>query len=136
MGIPTTEQIDAAVPPSGTPNRSLTNAVLKQLAEEARKVAVAVVLLNSPADDTTVDLREYEGGVTVHVDAPGAIGYLRMQMPTKQFEGQIFRLTTVRQVYGVTLVAPDTIVGYGASVTNKTVYALQNVGPNAWAVIG
>lgn len=46
MAAPTDEQIDAAVPVAGTPNRNLTNGVLKQLAGVSR---ISLTLVAKPA---------------------------------------------------------------------------------------
>jgi hypothetical protein len=53
MAVPTDEQIDAAVPVEGTPNRGLTNAALKNMAAALRTAPAIITPPTTPTSPGT-----------------------------------------------------------------------------------
>jgi hypothetical protein len=99
----TDQQIDAAVPPDGIPNRGLTNQVLKDIVDGG-VVPPRTVTRATPASGETVTLDESGRDMTLLVDGSGPLSSLTVVFPaTAGAIGQLVRIVALVQIDELTL---------------------------------
>jgi hypothetical protein len=136
MANPTAAEINAAVPPTGIPNRALTNDVLQRIAATAQagENAASFVQRESPADGSTlVVLQNRQNGIVV-IEGSGPIASLTIQLPTGAFqrEGQITRLVSMIDVSSLTFQPPSIVNNPPTELFMGDAHALQNIGTDEW----
>lgn len=137
MITPTDAQIDAAIPVNGTPNRALTNALLRNLALALRQAETQVLRVLNPAESQVIDLSTTPTNAMVVIEPSSVVGRLRLQLPNleNQWVGQRLQFCAKAQVVNFDIVAPATVIRYNALINQTFQFGLQNTGPNEWALL-
>lgn len=129
-------QIDAAVPPSGTPDRGLTNQVLKDvrtIAQNGENAASFVQRVDSPADGSTVEVNQIRQNGIVIIEPAADLAALTLRLPVapNQRSGQIIRLVTTRDITSLSFVDATMLNGIDTMLANDA-FAFQVIDDNTW----
>lgn len=136
MSNPTPGEIDAAVPPTGVPNRAQTNDVLQRIAvtAQAGEFAASFVQRETPTSGSTlIVLQNKQNGIVV-IEGSGPLASLVIQLPTGLFQrdGQITRIVSMVDVSALTFEPPSIVNNPPTELFTGDAYALQNIGTDEW----
>ncbi|MCS8058068.1 hypothetical protein N0406_03535 [Pseudomonas aeruginosa] len=129
-------QIDAAVPPAGTPDRGLTNQVLKDvrtIAQNGENAASFVQRVDSPADGSTVEVNQVRQNGIVIIEPAADLAELTLRLPVapNQRSGQIIRLVTTKDITILNFVDGTMLNGINTMLANDA-FAFQVIDENTW----
>lgn len=94
MDIPTSAQVDAAIPSNGVPNRGLTNSLLKAILSVLDNMAGPLIVSETPADGDTITLPETDQEVILNLDPAVPLATLNLILPTGHLGARLFVAST------------------------------------------
>lgn len=129
-------QIDQAVSPTGTPNRTQTNQLLKDLrdiAQAGQFAASFVQRVPAPADGSNVTVNQVKQNGIVILEPVTDLTSLSLRLPAapNQRDGQIIRLVTTQNIASLTFVGASLLNGIDSMLANDA-FAFQLIEENKW----
>lgn len=110
MPIPTDAQIDAAIPSTGVPVRSLTNTVLKNLAAALRG---PLVINTSPVEGGTTTVPNTDQEIVLNLAPAGPLSVLNVLLPNEASS------RTGQRIFVASTQAIDLVTFSGAPIVNN-----------------
>lgn len=134
----TDAQINAAVPPAGTPNRASTNAVLKAIRDSAElgENTASVVRRFTPVEGGTVSVASGRRNVVAILEGGANLAALTIQLPTgaDEREGQIVRVVSLIEVDSISYNGSEAWGAPNHLFVNDG-FTLFNIGFNEWILV-
>lgn len=94
MDIPTSAQVDAAIPSNGVPNRGLTNSLLKAILSVLGNMAGPLIVSEIPSNGGTITLPETDQEVILNLDPSTPLDTLNLVLPTGHLGARLFVAST------------------------------------------
>lgn len=129
----TDQQINDAVPPAGTPNRALTNLLLRDLRNAAEQPPRQVVNA-APTDGSTVTMAQNSRDMTLVLQGPAPLNALTLALPANGVSqiGQICRVITIVAIDALTVTGATNIINPPPQLFDGDNYAFQKIEDDTW----